>query len=204
MIKAIVFDIGGVLIGLDLGRCISAFREDLGFDQITALLDPCHQKGIYGDMEEGKVTADQFRAYVLAGSRPGARPEDVDKAMGQLLAGVDPHTAEAVRRLRERYPLFLLSNNNPISMPFCLRALEQAGLDPEITFREQFISCEMKLLKPSPEIYQEAVRRIGLPAGEILFIDDNRENVEGARAVGLQARLFVPGTDDMREFLSDL
>ena len=89
-------------------------------------------------------------------------------------------------------------------MPFCLRALEQAGLDPEITFREQFISCEMKLLKPSPEIYQEAVRRIGLPAGEILFIDDNRENVEGARAVGLQARLFVPGTDDMREFLSDL
>ena len=48
------------------------------------------------------------------------------------------------------------------------------------------------------------MRRIGLPAGEILFIDDNRENVEGARAVGLQARLFVPGTDDMREFLSDL
>ena len=43
MIKAIVFDIGGVLIGLDLGRCINAFREDLGFDQITALLDPCHR-----------------------------------------------------------------------------------------------------------------------------------------------------------------
>jgi putative hydrolase of the HAD superfamily len=47
------------------------------------------------------------------------------------------------------------------------------------------------------------VRRIGLPAGEILFIDDNEANVEGARAVGLQARLYVPGTD-MGDLLADL
>lgn len=203
MIKAIVFDIGGVLVGLDLGRCVAAFRDRLGFARITDLLDPYHQKGIYGDMEEGKVTADEFRAYVLAASRPGTKPEDVDWSMGQLLAGVDLRTAEVVKELRERYPLYLLSNNNPISMPFCLKALKEAGLDPETTFKEQFISCEMKCLKPSAGFYEEAVRRIGFPAGEILFIDDNEANVEGARAVGLQARLFVPGTD-MGALLADL
>ena len=203
MVKAIVFDIGGVLVGLDMGRCIAAFRDGLGFARITELLDPWHQKGIYGDMEGGLVSADAFRGYVLAESRPGTRPEDVDKAMGQLLAGVDPRTAEVVRGLRDRYPLYLLSNNNPISMPFCLKALKDAGLDPEITFKDQFISCEMKCLKPSTRFYQEAVRRIGLPAGEILFIDDNAANVEGARAVGLQARLFVPGSD-MGDLLADL
>ena len=52
----------------------------------------------------------------------------------------------------------------------------------------------MKLLKPSREIYQEAVARIGLPAGEILFIDDNQTNVQAAREAGLQARLYIPGT----------
>ena len=54
MIKAIVFDIGGVLIGLDLGRCIQAFQDILGYYRITELLDPYHQKGIYGEMEAGR------------------------------------------------------------------------------------------------------------------------------------------------------
>ena len=81
MVKAIIFDVGGVLIGLDLDRCIRAFREYLGFERITELLDPCHQKGIYGDMEAGLVSAEAFRAAVLAESRPGCVPGDVDRAM---------------------------------------------------------------------------------------------------------------------------
>ena len=68
------------------------------------------------------------------------------------------------------------------------------GIEPETFFKDQFISSEMKLLKPSREIYDEAVRRIGLPAGEILFIDDNEANVLAARDAGLQARVYVPGT----------
>ena len=203
MIKAIVFDIGGVLVGLDLGRCVAAFRDKLGFARITDLLDPWHQKGIYGDMEEGKVSADAFRAYVLAASRPGAKPEDVDWSMGQLLAGVDPRTAEVVKELRSRYPLYLLSNNNPISMPFCLKALKDAGLDPDTTFKAQFISCDMQLMKPSQECYREVVRRIGLPAEEILFIDDNGTNVEAARVSGMQARYYAPGSD-LSLLLADL
>ena len=203
MVKAIVFDIGGVLVGLDMEACIGAFRKILGFERITELLDPWHQKGIYGEMEGGTVSADEFRSFVLSESRPGCVPSDVDRAMSCLLAGVDPRTAAVVRELAGRYPLYLLSNNNPISMPFCLEALRQAGLPPETTFRDQFISCEMKCLKPSREFYLEAVRRIGLPAGEILFIDDNQANVDGALAVGMQSRLFVPGTD-MGRLLSDL
>ena len=54
MVKAIVFDIGGVLIDLDPGRCIRAFREILGYERITEILDPCHQKGIYGDWNQKK------------------------------------------------------------------------------------------------------------------------------------------------------
>ena len=122
--------------------------------------------------------------------------------MGQLLTGMDPATAQTLKELRERYPLYLLSNNNPIALPLCLKAMREAGVDPDITFKGQFISCELKLLKPSPAFYQEVVRRIGLPAGDILFIDDSAANVEGARAVGMEARLFLPGSS-MATLLSD-
>ena len=193
MIKAIVFDIGGVLIGLNLDRCIRTFQEVLGYRRITELLDPYHQKGIYGEMEAGNLSADGFRAEVLRESRPGCRPEDVDRCMYSLLEGMDPDTVETVKALRGRYPLYLLSNNNPIAMKRILEMFRENGLEPETTFRDQFISSEMKLQKPSRELYEESVRRTGLPAGEILFIDDNETNVAAAREAGMQARLFAPG-----------
>ena len=55
MIKAIIFDLGGVLVDLDYDACVKKFKELLGFDRITEILDKSHQKGIFGDMEEGKI-----------------------------------------------------------------------------------------------------------------------------------------------------
>ena len=196
MPKAIVFDIGGVLIGLNMDRCIAAFRDGLGFERITQLLDPYHQKGIYGELEGGRLSEQHFKDLVIAESRPGITPEDVDNAMGQLLEQkIDPRTVRAVNEVKGKYPLYLLSNNNPISMRHCRRVLRDNGLDPESTFRDQFISSDLKLMKPAPEFYNYAIQKIGLPPQEILFIDDNKANVDGARAVGMDARLYNPGTD---------
>ena len=202
MIKAIVFDIGGVLIGLDLARCIRAFEDILGFYRITELLDPYHQKGIYGEMEAGRITGEEFRTLVLADSRPGSKPSDVDRCMGALLTGMTQDTVDTVKELATRYPLYLLSNNNPIAMPIITGMFRENGLGPE-TFKGQFISSEIRLLKPSREIYEATIEGIGLPAGEILFIDDNEANVMAAREAGLQARLYVPGTR-LSTLLADL
>ncbi len=203
MINAIVFDIGGVLIDLDLSRCIHAFQTILGFDRITELLDPSHQKGIYGEMEAGRLSHEHFRELILAESRPGSKKEDVDRCMGALLLGMPEETAALVNRLSERYPLYLLSNNNPISMARTYEIMREAGVEPDRTFKEQFISCDMKMRKPSRQIFDEVVRRIGLPADEILFIDDNPENVDAGREAGLQSRLYVQGTS-LALLLSDL
>ena len=196
MPKAVIFDIGGVLIGLDMDRCIRAFREDVGFQRIDEVLDPYHQKGILGDLEGGKLSESHFMELVLAESRLDATPADVEKAMGELLLEKkDPRTVNAVKSLAGRYPLYLLSNNNPISMRNCIKVLRNNGIDPEKTFKGQFISSELKMLKPSKEFYAYVIARLGLSPQEIVFIDDNMANVEGARALGIDARLYIPGTD---------
>jgi len=191
MTKAVVFDIGGVLIDLDMEACIGTFKRVLGFDRITELLDPCHQKGIFSRFEEGLMTEEEFCAWVLERSRPGHTPADVEYCMWSLLIGIKPETAAAVKALQGRYPLYLLSNNNPINMRRCHALLEQNGIGGIYT--DEFISSEMKLLKPSAAFYSEVVRRLGLAPEEILFIDDSPANVEGAKAVGIDARHFVPG-----------
>ena len=195
MIKAIVLDMGGVLIDLDVDSCIRAFREILGFERITEILDPCHQKGIYGDMEAGLVSSDAFRAAILAESRPGCRPEDVDRCMAALLVGMAPYKVDLLTRLAQKYPLYVLSNNNEISMARFHRIFEEMGLDWKRLFRKEFVSCRMKMLKPGPEIFRETVREIGVLPEEILFVDDSMRNIEGARAVGIRAAYYEQGSD---------
>ena len=51
MRKCVIFDMGGVLIDLDVDACKAAFREGLGYTHADTIIDACHQKGIVGDLE---------------------------------------------------------------------------------------------------------------------------------------------------------
>ncbi len=194
-IKALIFDMGGVLVDLDIEDCKKAFKEYLGYYKIDEIIDPCHQKGIYGDLEEGKLTGDEFREIVLSESRPGAAREDVDRAMYHILAGIAPYKAEMLKRLSVSYELYLLSNNNPICLPHAKEIFRNAGIPLENIFRKSFYSFEMKALKPSEAFYKAVTAEIGLPAEEMLFIDDSQRNVDGAISAGLPAVYYEPGTD---------
>lgn len=195
MIKAVIFDMGGVLVDLDIEDCKKTFKELLGYNDIDTIIDACHQKGIYGDLEEGKLSADEFRSIVLAGSRPGASPEQVDEAMSHILVGIAPYKGEMLKRLSEKYELYMLSNNNPICLPYSRKMFEEAGVPLENIFRKCFFSFDMKALKPSETFYKEVINQIGLPAEQMLFIDDSMKNVEGSVAAGLPAVYYEPGTD---------
>ena len=111
MNKALIFDMGGVLVDLDVQACKDAFKQGLGYMRIDSLIDACHQKGIYGELEEGMLSAEDFRSAVLSESRPGASAEDVDRAMWKMLVGIEPYKVEMLSRLSEDYDLYLLSNN---------------------------------------------------------------------------------------------
>lgn len=200
--KAVIFDMGGVLVDLDMDGCRNAFKKLLGYYKIDELLDPCHQKGIIGDLEEGMITPEEFRNFVLSESEPGSLPETVDKALWHILDSIRPYKAELLRRMADKYDLYMLSNNNGITMVRAYDLFAQVGAPIDEIFRKCFLSFEMKALKPSEKFYKEVVAQIGLPADQMLFIDDSISNVEGAVAAGLPAVHYVPGTD-LSQLLAD-
>ena len=193
--KAIIFDFGGVLIDLDIEDCKAAFKRDLGYEKIDDILDPCHQKGIVGDMEEGVITADEFRAAVLKDARPGARPEEVDEAFMHILSGIPAYKGPLLNRLAETYDIYILSNNNPIVAAHMSELFAGVGVDFEKLFKKSFLSFEMKALKPSEAFYKTVLDQIGVPAEDLFFIDDSQRNVDGAIAAGLPSVYYDPSSD---------
>ena len=194
-IKAIIFDMGGVLVDLDLPACIEAFRDGLGFRRIDEILAAGFENGIYGALESGRITADEFRAQVLAECEAGHTEADVDRAFGRILKGIAPYKITLLHELARKYDLYMLSNNNAICLKRAREMFIAAGAPLDETFKQQFMSFEIKALKPQARIFETAISAIGLPAGEMLFIDDVRANVDGARACGLQGLYYEPGTD---------
>ena len=195
MNKTVIFDMGGVLVDLDIEDCKKVFRQELGYAGIDNIIDACHQKGIYGDLEEGALSADEFRNIVLAESNPGTPASEVDRAMSHILVGIAPYKVELLKRMMEKYDLCMLSNNNPICLPFSKKMFEGAGIPLEKVFRKCYMSFEMKALKPSEAFYKAVLADVGRPADEVLFIDDSQKNVDGAIAAGMPAVYYEPGTD---------
>ena len=186
---------GGVLVDLDIDGCKDTFKRELDYQNIDSIIDPCHQKGIWGDLEEGVLSADEFRRIILADSRPGATAKEVDEAMSKILAGIAPYKAELLKKMSQSYDLYMLSNNNSICLPYSAAMFAEAGVPLESTFIRCFMSFEMKALKPSQAFYRRVIEEIARPAGDMLFIDDSQANVDGALAAGLPAVYYEPGTD---------
>ena len=195
MNKAVIFDMGGVLVDLDIEGCKTAFKRILDYQKIDEIIDPCHQKGIWGDLEEGVLSADEFRKIVLSGSRPGAVPQEVDEAMSYILVGIEPYKVELLRKLAASHDLYMLSNNNEISIKRSSKMFADAGIPMDKIFRKCFLSYQMKALKPSAAFYKRVMEEIGRPSDELLFIDDSQANVDGAIAAGLPAVYYKPGSD---------
>lgn len=92
-----------------------------------------------------------------------------------------PEVAAALPRLKEKYPLAVLSNGTPKMLR---TGLEQTGLRPY--FRWVLSVDAVKLYKPAPRVYQLAPKHLRLPKGEILFVSSNGFDVVGAKSFGFK------------------
>lgn len=191
MIKAIILDMGGVILDLDVELCIRNFKEKAGFEGIEEFLDIYHQKGFISDFEEGLLDEDGFYAECLKHCPEGTSPKVIEESLYSLLWRAKPDMVRQIRELSKKYSLYVLSNNNPICTRRFLRILDSEGIRD--CFKQYFFSFRMKLLKPGREIYDKVVGSIGFRPEECLFIDDSISNVEGAKVAGLDAVLYKDG-----------
>lgn len=185
--RHIVFDLGGVVFRLDKMIAIQRFKE-IGVTRVEEFLDDYAQKGIFGDLEAGILTAEQYRDEL---SRIVGKPlsmEQLEYAWTGYAAELYQRNFDALLHLRqEGLPVALLSNTNPFMMRWARsNAFDGNGHGLDYYFDRLYLSYEMRMMKPAPEIFEAMIEGEGTEPGNILFIDDSARNCQAAAALGIR------------------
>lgn len=191
MIRTIIFDMGGVIITLNQQQAIQRF-EALGVAQAAELLDPYCQADVFGDLEAGRISAEEFRAKlsVLAGKELTMR--QCNEAWQGYVGEVPERNLRVLRQLHaEGYRLVLLSNTNPCMMEFVLSdRFDGHGHSLADYMDALYMSYEVGMMKPDPNFFHHVLMKERVIAEEILFVDDSPKNVSVASKMGI--RTFCP------------
>ena len=187
-VSAIIFDLGNVLFDLDIPRTWRALERimQVKFDHPFAY--PPTREIMYA-YERGTVDTGAFVGE-LQRLCPGDTPvESVVEAWNAMLLQLPPQRLPFLTALKKRMPLYLLSNINALHLEFFYRHMrdEHGVLNWDAAYFEQtFYSNYLGMRKPDTPIYEHVIDSIGLPAEQILFIDDNEHNIRGADQLGIQ------------------
>lgn len=196
MIKNIIFDLGGVIITIDQDEAVRRFKE-LGLADADKWLDPYTQTGFFGDVESGKITAEEFRLKL---SSVVGRDLSFDECKYGWLGyrkEMPAYKLEALRELRQKgFRLILLSNTNPYMMSWAQSGeFDGKGNTLDSYFDASYKSYELKTMKPDAAFFKAVLEGEGINPAESVFIDDGRKNIEAGESLGFHCICPVNGAD---------
>jgi len=206
-IKTIVFDLGGVIITLDQPQAVRRF-EELGVKDAKQRLDPYQQQGIFGDLENGIISAEDFRSEISKITGKEITTSQCEYAWQGYAKEVPARNLEALIRLRqEGYRILLLSNTNPFMMAWVeSNRFDGCGHSISYYFDRLYLSYQMKLMKPDEEIFNKLLLEEQITPSEVLFVDDGPRNVATASKLGMNTCCPENGADwtkQIYEYLKD-
>lgn len=203
MIQNLLFDLGGVIMDIKKDNCVEALRL-LGFRNPEEYLGDYSQKGPFGQLEQGLISADEFRAFVRSQIDGTVTDAQIDDAFNKFLIGIPVERLRHLQLLRQRYGIYLLSNTNAIMWNSKIAdEFRKDGLTMEAYFDGIVTSFEAKLLKPDVKIFEYAAAHCHIKPEETLFLDDSLSNLNGAEEAGYRTA-HVPEGEDYYKVLSDL
>jgi putative hydrolase of the HAD superfamily len=205
MIKNIIFDLGGVIITISHQEALRRFQR-LGLKDAERQLDPYTQNGIFGDLEEGKITAEDFRRELSRMVGRELTYGECQHAWHGYRADLPQRNLDALKKLKQQhYRLILLSNTNPFMMDWAeSEEFDGKGNPIQHYFDALYMSYRVKAMKPSELFFRHVIDQEQINPEETLFVDDGPRNVAVAESLGIHT--FCPKngedwTDEIYDYL---
>lgn len=186
--KNIIFDLGGVLLDIDPALTARSF-EDLGVKDFETHYSLKDANELFKDLECGRISETEF--YKAFNQHTGLYLPDevIRRAWCALLLQFRESSLKYLDELAPHASLYLLSNTNIIHQVLFEKIYDNGNRKK--TFEQHFKHCYYSFAvgrrKPDRDCYEWVLNDASLRAEETIFIDDNRENIEAASAIGIKA-----------------
>jgi len=192
--RAIIFDIGRVIIRVDLSRSMASLgqRDGLSHAQVLRELETDAR---WADWQEGRLSPRDWHAHLAGKLHFSYGFEEFCAIWNSVLAPETILPDLLFERLAASCRLALLSNTDPIHV-----AHFEANYPFVRLFPARVYSCRVGSSKPSPLIYHHALREVDAVPEEAMFIDDMQENVLAAASLGLNAFHFTSADELLAQF----
>ena len=194
-LKNIIFDLGGVLLNIDINKTEQAFIN-LGFADFHHMYNQHAANELFAALETGSVSTEEF-FYTL--SNVAGKPfteNELANAWNAMLLDFRPKSLNFLYTLKENYNLYLLSNTNAIHYAAFNKILKEQTGHKTLNdfFTKAYFSQHIGLRKPNADIFEFVLNDAKIKASETLFIDDTPVNIEAAKNLGIKTH-FLPAGD---------
>src|SRR5260370_17165329 len=181
MIKAVIFDLGGVIVPFDFKRAY-ARMEGLCPYPAAEILQQLRSTDLGTRFESGRIEAQAFVREVSGILELRTSYDEFCDIFNCIFMRETLVPESLLERIREKYRLLLLSNTNPIHF-----SMIDQSYPIMRHFEDRVLSYRVGVQKPSPRIYQEAIARAGCRPEECFFTDEVAAFVDAARREGIDA-----------------
>jgi putative hydrolase of the HAD superfamily len=195
-VRALLFDLGGVVINFDFAGAFRLWALRAGCDP-REIAERFAIDEAYEQHERGEIPASDYFAALRQSLAIDLPDEVFVEGWNDVYLGVIPGMPEVLSAAQRCVPLFAFTNSNPTHKSVW-EHLYASDLQP---FETVFVSSDLGVRKPDPHAFDLVARRMGFAPWEVLFFDDGPANVEGARAAGMHG-VVVTSIGDVHRALS--
>ncbi|MGD8108616.1 glucose-1-phosphatase [Pantoea sp. FN0302] len=178
-----IFDLGNVIVDIDFSRVLGVW-SDLGRVPLALLKSRFQMGENFEQHERGEISDEQFAANLCAELDIALSYEQFTAGWQAVFVGLRPEVITLMQQLRSRGErVVILSNTNRLHCdywPSQYPEVQQAA-------DKLYLSQDLGMRKPEARIFQRVLQEEGFKPDEAMFFDDNLENIEAARQVGITA-----------------
>jgi putative hydrolase of the HAD superfamily len=192
--KAIIFDLGGVILNIDYLLTINEF-EKLGIENASNFYSKKVQNPIFDKIEVGAISSKEFMA-ALKKKCNNTSLEQVENAWNAMLSDLPQNRLTLIKKLKNKYKIFLLSNTNEIHMQaFQNKIGVKTWGEFSALFDKMYLSFEIGFRKPDKSAFKIILKENSLKPNEVLFIDDSPQHIETAKRLGMNCYYLLDEED---------
>jgi len=186
-LENIIFDLGGVIINLDVNSTFQKLSEIFDIDLKTESISDLDNFGFFQEYELGRIGDEEFRSNIRQMAEVSVSDSQIDEAWNAMLLDIPTDRIGWIYEATRKYNCVILSNTNAIHV----KHFEQFFSDvtpyghPKSVFQNLFYSHELGERKPNKAAFSYVLDATGFDPEKTVLFDDLTDNLASANELGI-------------------